>query len=554
VADLTTLSDEDLKAIADGKMDSLSDEALKLIASDQSAPAKAEARPSEDEIPRPDKGPFANDPIGYQGYVMASPAGKKQMGRVAQGIKNMGLEAGGATAGQIIGAPFEEVGGSHILGAIGGALGNTVAQLTTPGKRFSFGEALGAGATGAIPGASLAKAPLKEVAKYGAKQAIGNVARENIQSFVDTGRAAPLERDAISAATGLLSSPAGKFLDSGKMAAAVKQASGNDSVRRETLRLGRELGLVVPPPAINPNPVNDTLNSIAGKAATAQSAILRNAPKIDDAIRAEIGLSPGTPFSPIALNTARVPHNLVYDQIGQSSPAAKNLLEQFKQTTADANELYAAYRLSPIKDPAILKQAKALDAQAAIYKTNLGKVVGPTLMKQFDSARTALAKIGLAERSVNPGTGSIDPNVIGKALDAGEFMSGNFTKIGRFQNAFGKYVKDASTTPPAGVDYLKTLAKIGVGGYGVKTGDVGAAIAGVAAMEGAERGTRNLILSKAYQEKLANPSYGAAQADVPAQLAARSVARIADEDTPLTDEEKARLAALEAQYGPATAP
>lgn len=470
--------------------------------------------------------------------------------RALHTAKNLGLEGGLATAGQALGAPFEAVGGMHIGGALGGGIGNALAQATTPGKKFSGGEVLAAMASGAIPGASLAKAGAKEVAKQGAKYAASNLAGMALQTGVDEGRLPTAGEAVMATAGGAAGAPISKFLDRGIRAEVARVARTQDSVRRETLNAGRGLGLVVPPPAVAPGPVNDTLTSLAGKAAAAQESTLRNQPKINAAIRSEIGLPADAPLSPIAINTARVPHELVYKKIASTSPEAANLLEQFKQAQADTNELYAAYRNSAIKDPATLKAAKAREVEADTFKRGLGQVIGKDLLAEFDSARVSLAKIGQVDRATRLGDGNVDAKVFGDALEHGEKLTGNLLKIGRFQSAFGRYVREASKTPPSGVDYLKLLAKGGVAAGAAASGNLPMAVAGPLAMMGAERGARSLVLSGPYQRLLANPNYGAALEDVPAavgRIGAESASRNVDLDEPLSDEEYRRYEELKAK-------
>lgn len=468
--------------------------------------------------------------------------------KIFQIAKNMGLEGGGATLGQAIGAPFEAIGGMHIGGAIGGALGNAAGQLTTPGKNFSFGEMAGAGAMGAVPGASLAKASAMTVAKQAGKYAGANLAGKALQTGIDEGRLPALGEGAIAAGAGAIGAPLSKFLDAGIGAANAATKAGQDSVRRETLKAGQELGLVIPPSAVNPNIVNDSLQSLAGKAATAQESIIRNQPKINAAVRTEIGLPESAPLSPIAINTQRVAPNLVYEQIGKSSQQARDFLDQFKQSTSDANDLFAAYRSANIKDPSILAQARAKQAEAEIFKGALKTVVPKPLYDQFDAARVQLAKIGMVDRAVRLGDGNVDAKVFGDALEAGEKLTGNLLKIGRFQSAFGRYVKEAATTPPSGVDYLKLLAKGGMAGAALAKGEPSLAVAAPLGLYAAERGARTGILSQPYQRMMATPNYGAATEDVPAGLARLSTAKEGRE-APLTEEEYQRYNELKAKLG-----
>lgn len=483
--------------------------------------------------------------------------------RLGQAVKNMGLEGGGATAGQILGAPFEAVGGIHIGGAVGGGIGNIAAQLTTPGKKFSLGEVAGAAGAGTIPGASLAKAGAKEVGKQALKYAGANVAATNAQSLIDTGKPASLSQDVLAATTGAASAPLSKFFDKGARAMATADEASRGSRARETLRLGRELGLVVPPAAVAPNAANNTIQSIAGKAAVAQEAILRNQPKINDAVRVEIGLPMNAPITPISLNTARVGPNLVYGEVANHSPASAGLLDKFKNSMDEARELRSAYRASVdagVPNNATLAAARAAETQADVYKQGLKKVLPPDLFNSFDSARTQLAKIGLADRALNLGDGNISAKVFGDALDAGEKLTGNFAKLGRFENAFGRYVRDAASTPPSGVDYLKMFSKIGAGGgLGYAAGGVPGAIAGTGAMMAAEKGARELALSPTFQRAMVNPAYGARTADTASELARLGLMsagrkELPSIDTPLNEEEMARLQELLAQREATNAP
>ncbi len=528
MADLSTLSDDQLQAIADGKMDTLPDDVLTQIAGEDSAPAPAP------ESPRSLADNVFPLPTAF-GTINVNPV------RLGHAVKNMGLEGGGATIGQVVGAPFAAVGGVQIGGGAGAAIGNTVAQLTTPGKKFSLGEVGGAAVTGMIPGASLAKAPIKEVAKQAGKYALGNVAAKNVESFVDTGKAASPGEDALAALTGAASAPLSKFLDGGTRAEATRVATQKGAYNRETLKLGRELGYTLPPSVVAPNAVNDTLTSLGGKAAVAQSAIHINQPKTNEAVAKQIGIPFDAPASPISINTARVGPNLVYDKVAKAVPGSSKLLEAYKQANADTSKLFTAYRASLVKDPAMLAEAKAKQAIADAYETQLRKVVGPNLADELKDARRKLAEIGVAERAFVGG--DFSGEVIGDAFENGEKLSGNLYKIGRFENRFGKYIREASKTPAAGVDHLKLLAKGAMVGGGAATGNPALAIGAPLAMAAAERGARAGVLSAPYQNALVNQNYGAATADTVSELARFGTMSEGRDllDEPLTPEEQTRL-------------
>ena len=113
-------------------------------------------------------------------------AEKSLMSRAPGMAADIGLEAGGATAGQMIGV-FGGPVGVGIGGFIGGAGGNTAAQMRQikAGDRsgFSIPEMLGAGVSSIIPGGSLAKAGVKTVAKEVAKQSSAQLAGMAVESL-----------------------------------------------------------------------------------------------------------------------------------------------------------------------------------------------------------------------------------------------------------------------------------------------------------------------------------------------------------------------------------
>jgi len=486
----------------------------------------------EETIPRPDSpSGLSNrmDPFARTGFLMSTPQGKEAMEQVGKVAKNAGLEGGGQALGQTLGAPFAAAGGVQIGGALGGMAGNAISQLTTRDKKFSPGEMFAAGVSGAVPGAPLAKAGAKELLKQSAKYGVTNVAAANTASLIDRRELADSRGNVVAGAAGAISPFIGKGLDIGRSSSIAATKSTQDSLNRATLREGRSLGLVVPPAVVAPNAVNNTLQSHAGKAATAQEAIIRNQAAVNDAVRKDIFgdsvVDLSAPFSPIALNTARIGPNLVYEEISKISPTAAGLLAQFKQANADANAAFSAYRASIVKDPALLASAKAHSEVAdqmekAIAAEAKAAGANPDIIERLAEARTKLAQIGLAERAVNKGSGNIDPAIIGDAFDAGEKLTGNLKKIGAFENAFGKYIKDQANTVPSGVDHLKYIGRmVGGSGLGYSLGGIPAAVATPIAIGASEQLTRDAILSPFYQQAFANPSYGPTGPDFAAQLA-----------------------------------
>jgi len=476
-------------------------------------------------VPVPKASPEADAGVPWSAVEVPTPwGGSFSPVQAAETVKNLGLEGGGATLGQIAGAPLAEFGGVQAGGAIGGFLGNTAAQLTTPSKSFKLGEALAAGAAGMVPGASLAKAGAKTVAKQAAKYAAANVGATNIQSLVDTGKPASLGQDLTAVGAGALSAPLSKYIDRGIREGETAIKAGNASVERASLEGGRSLGLVVPPAAVAPNAVNNGLQSFGGKASVAQETLLRNQPKVDSIVRKSLGIPEGTAISPQSLNTQKVAPYLVYEEVAKMTPASDGLLSAFKAANAEANAQYGMFRSElsrgvyrpDIKQAADAKNFEALSFRKALDKEASSIKNGAEIMERFDSAKERLAKIGLAEEGLRKGNGKIDATVFGDAFeDNPNRLTGDYKKLGAFQSAFGKYVKDATNVPPSGVDWLKMMGRVGAGGgLGYAIGGAPGAVAGVAALGAAEKGSRSLILSPFYQNRFAQPFYGPITEDV----------------------------------------
>lgn len=474
----------------------------------------------------------AADPSGGFGGALGSVIGDHPeiAGKLGGVLADMGTEAGLASGGQMLGAltgPAAPI-AVPIMGSVGAGLGNYLAQQRRikmgEQQNFKPGQMWGAATAGLIPGASLAKAGPMRIGAEGVKLGFGNIAAKAVETKIDEGRLPNLSEVSLAGTSGALAAPLMKSMDSGANAItqAAERKAAQDAYRRETIKFGRDLGYVIPPSLLNPTVSNNTLNSIGGKAATAQEVVIRNQAQTDAAIRAELALPENTALSPQALNAARVKPNLVYDQLSQVTPKSGALLEQFKQAQSEGNSLAATYRGMFPKDPAVLDAAKSKfsDAQAALtnLESEAGSVGKASLFDQFKDARLQLAKIGLVERAMNKGSGHIDGAVIGQALDNGEKLTGNLEKIGRFHQAFDKLIKDASGAPPSGVNQMLPYmagagALAGLQQFGPKGLLVGAA--GMMAPPMA----RSSMLSPYFQRNFVNPAYGATRPDFAALLA-----------------------------------
>lgn len=502
------LSDEHLKAIADGKFDSLPDDVLKQIAGGptvapvQSAKPNPYAGASRAELLAAQQGIIDNDPESF----------KSKAGMFGRALGSATLKIGLPAAAVTL-APVTGGGSLAALGAVSGIageyLGNKVAgEDTTPGGLAS------AGIVNALPGGSLVNAGLGQVAKQGAKYALTNVAAKEAQSLLDTGAPASVGDLGTAAALGFGGAPLSRVMGGmSNRATDVARLASQDADRTATMQMGKELGYKLPIGATNPNFGNDVITRLGGgKAVVAQEAVLNNQLATNAAARRVLDIPDHVGIDEKVINQAKVAPNMVYEKVGSVSPDAKELLGHFKQYSADENALFSQYKNN--HDPATLAAAQQArgnaDAAYSLLSEEVKAAGHKTLMDDFAAARKQLGQINLIQRSYVPGTGNIDASVAGDELanEIAQFgktrITGDLYKVARFENAFGRYVREASKQPQMGGDFLKmmTLPLVPV-----------------------EYGARAAAFSKLGQRR-ALPSYGTATEDLPAQLGRRGAMQL----------------------------
>jgi len=392
-----------------------------------------------------------------------------------QTFKDMGVEAGMAAGGQAAGSamgPYSAV-ARPVLGAIGGAVGNYMAQRGRVSRgeqeKIMPGQVVGAamgGATG--PGSAM-------------KYAGSNVAATGVQTAMDEGQ---ISADTLgrAAAFGL----GGKVLERGLDVApvdvdeVVAMRKAQDATRQETIKMGKELGYVLPPSLLSK--VDDRISmtsglveSAGGKAAIFQDATQMNQPITNNAVRDEPGMGRFKDLTTESLDEVAQPYNAVYGRVSGLSPQAAVVMREFKQANAAKSELFNAYRNPPMgqtKNPALLEQAKAAQADADFWFSELAlearKAKRPELIDQLNEACVKLAQIALTKNAVKDAVGNIDASVIGDAFEFGEPLTGNFQKVGRFQSAFSQAMREGSATPVSNVGQLsRFIAPFAAGGVAV---------------------------------------------------------------------------------------
>lgn len=280
----------------------------------------------------------------------------------------------------------------------------------------------------------------------------------------------------------------------------------NNPLREQTFREGRALGYKLPPSEINPSFLNNRLESIGGKAAIKQQATLSNQAVTDAAAVKDLGLPKGTPLTEAVLNRVRKQASQPYQEVAALSPTAADALEELKKARLESKTQWQWFRGSG-GNPDALKAAQAADADIATYEQMIeqeARAAGrPELVSHLHDARTKIAKTYDVEKALNLGDASMDAGMIGRSLDkAGvDARSGNLATVGKFQQAFPKFMGAGAKTPSPGVSYtdMALAAGLGLGGYGATESPYGAALGLLPFGRGA---VRSALLSNYYQNRL----------------------------------------------------
>ena len=323
-----------------------------------------------------------------------------------------------------------------------------------------------------------------------------------------------LKERAMNTAIGGASGMAGQYIGnkvagalSSKLAASNEAAAAANALNKpkaDTLAAGLEAGYVLPPSATNPSWLNKRLESISGKAAVGQEAAMRNQEVTNMLARKAAGLADDVPVSEQALQGIRAAAGKPYQEVGKLSEIAKQDLEALKQARFDTNAYFKHYNVSA--DPASLAKARASKELADMLESSLAseaQAAGRSeLLPQLAAARKQIAKSYDIGRAVNNSNGDVSAPVIGRLLGKGRPLTGELETIGKMQQSFPSYMREASRIPTPGVSKSEALASglLAVAGAGASGNPVGAAAGLLPLLSGP---ARSLILSKPYQSLMA---------------------------------------------------
>jgi len=314
----------------------------------------------------------------------------------------------------------------------------------------------------------------------------------------------------------------------------------------------RGAGYVVPPSTIKPTMGNVAVESLGGKIATAQAASLRNQEVTNALASRSVGLSPNQPLTKSALKDVREKAGRVYEQVasaGRVSPdtdffndianiraassriqqdfpdaslaaadkidgLVKSLarpgfdsrsgLEYIKSLRQQATDNLAGQSVTPDSRALGNAQRQAADAIEDLIGRQVAQSGNPQLMRQFDEARRLIAKTYTVQNALET-TGNVNASKLAQLLRKDRPLSPELTTAARFAGAFPRAAAMPERVGGPGVSALDAWTAAGGAGLGVAFQSPAAALP-LVAMPVARYGARNLALSRALQNRLAQPS------------------------------------------------
>ena len=266
------------------------------------------------------------------------------------------------------------------------------------------------------------------------------------------------------------------------------------NMTQQVLREGRQAGYVAPPAtAPNPSVLARTMEGVAGKLSTAQSASTRNQAVTNRLARRAVGLADNAPLTRESLSAVRAQAGRVYEQIARSGDiaadsqyiddlaqlsrnsdeiakdfpelgaaasheirqltdgllkdrfAARSGMELLKELRKQAsNNTTGAAAADPAKRALGYAQREAASAVEDLVMRNLAARGNPQLAQAFNQARTTIARAHDVESALNESTGNVAAQTMGRLAKKGKPLSGDLEMIARFSRAFPKATQEVN--------------------------------------------------------------------------------------------------------------
>ena len=288
-------------------------------------------------------------------------------------------------------------------------------------------------------------------------------------------------------------------------APSLQRQQAQNVTRDATLKEAQEAGYVLPPSQANSTFAGNRLESIAGKAAMNQEAVIRNQQVTNALARKAVGLPENAPLTPGALKSIRDELREPYREVAALSPIAKQALERLREARSEAKSYWLHYdrTATPDSQKTAMKWDERADIAERVIEQQARRSAKPDLVQQLRQARQDIAKTHDIERALNVADGNVDARTLWRAMDRGVPLSGELATIAKFSGAFPHLTRSAAGNPTPGVSAIEPLA---VGGFGL--GGQGAGLgwwpAGLPLVRGP---VREGLLSDFYQRRAAQPSY-----------------------------------------------
>lgn len=270
-------------------------------------------------------------------------------------------------------------------------------------------------------------------------------------------------------------------------------------IRAQTLKEGQKLGLVVPPSTSNPTATNKTLETIAGKISTQQSANAQNFAAINRVAKETVGLNPDSPLTPGALDAVIAEAGKTgYEPLRaagtvQAPPSFHERLVAALSKYQGAERSFPGMGKTELSDIVAKVDKPEFDAGDAIDltkilrdKANTAFASGDTgtggglrqinkavedaldegvkakglddLVSNFRASRQLIAKASTLRNAVNEGTGDVIASKLATALKNDEPLSGDLRTLAKFAAAYPRAV--GPPTHSLGINHLDIYAPI----------------------------------------------------------------------------------------------
>lgn len=275
------------------------------------------------------------------------------------------------------------------------------------------------------------------------------------------------------------------------------------------LREARQAGYVVPPASASQSIAAKGVESLAGKASTAQAASIKNQQVTNELVRKALGFGKEQPITVAALEDLRATAGKVYESISGSGDIVPDAryLDDLAQLGRGADEIATAFpganvgatkqigdlvdsllqekfsakaalqylrelrkqasgnfsganAADPAKQALGMAQREAASTLEELIGRHLAQQGRPELAQSFEQARRAIAMSHTVENALNATTGNVAAGKLAQQLSKGKPLSGELAIAARFAQAFPKASKEITESMPGAspLDWMAAIA------------------------------------------------------------------------------------------------